>query len=325
MAQRKRLSLCFGTVLLAAIGAVFLSLAVGRYPITWSGLWNDPYMAGIFVQLRMARTGMALLAGVTLGIAGSVYQTVFQNPLAAPDIIGVASGASAGAAAAILFFGGGTVAVTLMAFAGGSAAVLTALLLAAVARDRGIANLVLSGIVVSALAQSLLMLMKLTADPERELSSIEFWTMGSFADITAGKALGVVPWILAGLAGLFLLRRQILLLGLPEEDARMLGCPVRWMRPAVLLLATLATGAVIAVTGLISFIGLLAPHIARLLTGSSRFSTTVLSGLCGGVLLLLSDVLARSLGGGEIPVSIITSLMGAPFLFWLMCRKGRGL
>lgn len=320
MREEKRVGVCILAALALLAGEAVLSLLVGRYPITWQGLWNDPYVAHVFITLRLARTLMVLLAGFALGVAGSVYQTVFRNPLAAPDIIGVASGASAGAAAGILFFGGGSVLTALWAFGGGFAAVLAALALSAAARERGIANLVLSGIVVNALAQAVLMLMKLTADPEKELASIEFWTMGSFADVTMDKVLGTAPWILAGLAGLFLLRRQILLLGLEEEDARTLGVSVGAVRTGVLLLATLVTGAVISVTGLISFVGLLAPHTARLLTRSSRFSTTVLSGLCGGVLLLLADVLARSVGSSEIPISIITSLLGAPFLFWMMCR-----
>ena len=308
MERTKRLGALFAAALVLAAAAFLFSLSVGRYPITWAGLWGDPYTAHVFFTLRLPRTCMALSAGFALGVAGSVYQCVFQNPLASPDIIGVASGASAGAAA-------------LWAFAGGFLAVLTALTLSALASRRNIANLVLSGIVVNALAQSVLMLMKLAADPEKELASIEFWTMGSFADITLSKLLGALPWILLGLTGLFALSRQIVLLGLEEDDARMLGVPVKYMRPAILMLATLVTGAVISVTGLIAFIGLLAPHIARLLTRSSRFSTTVLAGLCGGILLLLSDVLARSIGDSEVPISIITSLLGAPFLFWLMCRK----
>lgn len=265
---------------------------------------------------------MAMLAGFALGVAGSVYQAVFQNPLAAPDIIGVSSGASVGAAGAILLFGGGVVLTALMAFAGGMAAVLTVLALAGFARRQGITGIVLAGIAVNALTQALLMLLKLTADPEKQLAAIEFWTMGSFADVTLTKLLGVLPLTMAGLAGLFVLHRQILLLGLGEDEARMLGVSVKSMRRAVLLLATLVTGAVVSVTGLISFIGLLAPHIARLLMHSSRFSSTILAGVTGSVLLLCADILARSIGSSEIPVSIITSLLGAPFLFWLMCRKG---
>lgn len=308
---------------LVLTGAAFAaSLAVGRYPIDWAQLMADGMDRRVFLTLRLPRTCMALLAGFALGVAGSVYQAVFQNPLAAPDIIGVSSGASVGAAAVILLFGGGVVLTALLAFAGGMAAVLVVLSLAGFARRQGVTGIVLAGIAVNALTESLLMLMKLTADPEKQLAAIEFWTMGSFADVTLQKLCGVLPLAVIGLAGLFLLHRQILLLGLSEDEARMLGVPVGMMRRVVLLLATLVTGVVVSVTGLISFIGLLAPHIARLLARSSRFSTTVLSGIVGGALLLCADILARSIGSSEIPVSIITSLLGAPFLFWLMCKRG---
>ncbi len=322
MKRSGTIRLYFAAALVLTGAAFAASLAVGRYPIDWAQLMADGMDRRVFLTLRLPRTCMALLAGFALGVAGSVYQAVFQNPLAAPDIIGVSSGASVGAAAAILLFGGGVVLTALLAFAGGMAAVLVVLSLAGFARRQGVTGIVLAGIAVNALTESLLMLMKLTADPEKQLAAIEFWTMGSFADVTLQKLCGVLPLAVIGLAGLFLLHRQILLLGLSEDEARMLGVPVGMMRRVVLLLATLVTGVVVSVTGLISFIGLLAPHIARLLARSSRFSTTVLSGIVGGALLLCADILARSIGSSEIPVSIITSLLGAPFLFWLMCKRG---
>ena len=322
MKARKTLVLYFTAALVVTGAAFAASLAVGRYPIDWTQLAVDGMDRRVFLTLRLPRTVMALTAGFALGIAGSVYQTVFQNPLASPDIIGVSSGASAGAAAAILLFGGGVTLTALLAFGGGMAAVAAVLAFARFARQRGVAGIVLAGIAVNALTQSLLMLMKLTADPEKQLAAIEFWTMGSFADVTLPKLAGVLPLVTVGLVCLFLLNRQILLLGLGEEEARMLGVPTGAMRCAVLLLATLVTGAVVSATGLIAFIGLLAPHIARLLTRSSRFSTTVLAGLAGAVLLLAADVLARSVGSSEVPVSIVTSLLGAPFLLHLMFRRG---
>lgn len=322
MKRSETIRLYFAAALVLTGAAFAASLAVGRYPIDWAQLMADGMDRRVFLTLRLPRTCMALLAGFALGVAGSVYQAVFQNPLAAPDIIGVSSGASVGAAAAILLFGGGVVLTALLAFAGGMAAVLVVLSLAGFARRQGVTGIVLAGIAVNALTESLLMLMKLTADPEKQLAAIEFWTMGSFADVTLQKLCGVLPLAVIGLAGLFLLHRQILLLSLSEDEARMLGVPVGMMRRVVLLLATLVTGVVVSVTGLISFIGLLAPHIARLLARSSRFSTTVLSGIVGGALLLCADILARSIGSSEIPVSIITSLLGAPFLFWLMCKRG---
>ena len=317
-----------GILIAAAIvmaAAVGLSLAVGRDPIEWSSALDAGTMNGrVFLTLRLPRSLMALIAGFALGAAGSVYQGVFRNPLAAPDVIGAASGASAGAATAILFLGGGMLATALCAFAGGMAAVIAALALSALARRRSAVTLLLSGIVVNALFQSGLMLLKTAADPERELAAIEYWIMGSFAGVTLRKFLGALPWIALGLAGIFLLQRQIQLLGLEDDEARMLGVPVARMRALALGAATLAVSAAISITGLISFVGLLPPHIARLLTRQSRASTTALAGMLGGALMLLADVLARSLAASEIPVSVITSILGAPVLFWLVCRRRGG-
>lgn len=306
--------------LLFAGGAFAASLLVGRYPIDWSALADPAGMdRRVFLTLRLPRACMGLLAGFGLGASGSVYQTVLHNPLAAPDVIGVASGASVGAAAAILLGCGGSL-TALLAFGGGLLAVGAALAGAGLSRRRDILSIVLAGIAVNALAQAVLMLLKLTADPEKELAAIEFWTMGSLADMTPDKLAGALPWAAAGLAGLALLRRPVLLLGLPDDEARMLGVPVTGMRRAALALATLVTGAVVSVTGLIAFVGLLAPHIAALLRRGGR-PGMLLSGLTGAGLLLAADVLARSLAASEVPVSVVTSLLGAPFLFWLLCRR----
>ena len=198
MKARKTLVLYFTAALVVTGAAFAASLAVGRYPIDWTQLAADGMDRRVFLTLRLPRTVMALMAGFALGIAGSVYQTVFQNPLASPDIIGVSSGASAGAAAAILLFGGGVTLTALLAFGGGMAAVAAVLALARFARQRGVAGIVLAGIAVNALTQSLLMLMKLTADPEKQLAAIEFWTMGSFADVTLQKLGGVTPLLSPG-------------------------------------------------------------------------------------------------------------------------------
>ena len=318
-ARQVRRRMAASLMLLAA--AFVLSLLVGRYDIRWREIFRDTMDARVFFQLRLPRTLMALCAGAGLGIAGSVYQAVFHNPLAAPDVMGVASGASAGAAAAIVLLGGGTGRTALCAFGGGVAAVLVALAAAGPSRGRGRLGIVLAGIAVNALAQALLMLLKLTADPERQLPAIEFWTMGSLADVTMDRLCGVLPLIAVALAGLLALHRVILLLALGDDDAQMLGLHVDGALAVVLLLATLATSAIVSVTGLIAFAGLIAPHLARLLTGSQRRSTTVLSGILGALLLLAADVLARSVADAEIPVSVVLSLLGAPFLLGLMRGK----
>ena len=305
-------------------GAVFwLSLCTGRYPLTFSALFSgDPGAVNVFFTLRLPRTVMAFTAGFGLGAAGMVYQLIFKNPLASPDIIGVSSGASAGAASAILFFHASAAGITAFAFAGGLAAVFLSLGLSFLSDRRSISTMVLSGIAVSALAQAFLMTLKFTADPERELASIEYWIMGSLGSVTA-KSLPLPVVITAlGVTVLAVFFRQILMLSLDEDEAQSLGVPVALLRLLALTVATLIVAAIVSVTGLISFTGLLAPHTARLLTKDSRVPAFFLSGILGGALLLASDIIARSAASGEMPVSILTSAHGAPFLLWLIFKGG---
>lgn len=311
-----------GAVLLALLAAV--SLTVGKYPLSLEALLSgDAMQLRVFRTLRLSRTAVGVAGGFALGVAGFVYQTVFRNPLASPDVIGVSSGASAGAAAGILFFGGAA-AITASAFAGALLAVLTALGLSALDRGGRNGTIVLAGIAVHALAQTVLMCLKLTADPEKELASIEYWIMGSLNGISLHRLGGNLGLCLACAGALFLLHRQVILLSTREGEARMLGVPVDALRLVVLLTATLAVASVVSLTGLISFVGLLAPHSARLLTADNRPGTMLLSGLLGGALLCGADILARSVAAAELPVSIFTSLLGAPFLIWLILRERRG-
>ena len=273
----------------------------------------------VFWTLRCSRTVVGVIGGFALGAAGFVYQTVFRNPLASPDIIGVSSGASAGAAAGILFLSG-TAAVTFSAFAGALLAVILALALSALDKSGRNSTIVLAGIAVHSLAQTILMALKLTADPERELASIEYWIMGSLNGISLYSLGGNILLCLLGLTALFLLHRQVILLSAEEGEARMLGVNVGVLRLIVLLVATLVVSSVVSLSGLISFVGLLAPHGARLMTKHNRISTMQLSGLLGGILLCAADILARSAAATELPVSIFTNLLGAPFLIFLIVR-----
>ena len=335
MNNRKRTALCLLGAALCVFMAFGAALALGRYPITPAALLAGDAMAvRTFTVLRLPRAVMALIGGFGLGVAGFVYQTVFRNPLASPDIIGVSSGASVGAAFAILFVSSGALSTTVCAFAGGLAAVFLSLGLAAAAPGRSKMSLVLAGIAVHALAQklltrqnnlsqSLLMLLKLTADPEKELASIEYWIMGSLAAVTRSRVWFPVPVVLVCCAAIFALHRQALLLSIEEGEARLLGVRVGAMRLLLLTLATMTVAAVVSVTGLISFVGLLAPHSARLLAGHNRRSACLLSGLLGSALLLAADTLAKTAASTELPVSIFTSLLGVPFLLYLILRPGR--
>lgn len=299
------------------------SLFVGKYPLSIQQLMDGNELQWrVFRTLRTSRTFVGAIGGFALGTAGFVYQTVFRNPLASPDIIGVSSGASAGAAAGILFLSRAT-AVTASSFLGALLAVALVLGLSALDRNGSKNTIVLSGIAVHSLAQTVLMCLKLTADPERQLASIEYWIMGSLNGINS-YSMGVNLLLCAlCLAVLFPLHRQIILLSGEEGEARMLGVSVGKLRLFVLLAATLTVSCVVSLTGLISFIGLLAPHGARLLTKDNRPGTMLLAGLLGASLLMAADILARSAASTELPVSIFTSLLGAPFLIFLIYRKTR--
>ena len=300
-----------------------VSLFVGKYPLSFAKLLaGDALQMRVFLTLRLSRTLVGILGGFALGIAGFVYQTVFRNPLASPDIIGVSSGASAGAAAGILFLSGAA-AVTVSAFAGALLAIFLSLALSALDRNGKHSTIVLAGIAVHAIAQTVLMCLKLTADPEKELASIEYWIMGSLNGISAYSIVGNLIGCTVCVVCLLILHRQVILLSAEEGEARMLGVNVTALRVLILIVATLSVASVVSLTGLISFVGLLAPHGARLLTKSNRFGTMLLSGLLGGALLCGADMLARSVALAELPVSIFTSLLGAPFLIVLIFRGRR--
>lgn len=319
-AKAERLCLLGGILLLLFAAA---GLFIGKYPLTLEKLLaGDEMQWRVFLTLRLGRVLTAAVGGFALGVCGFVFQTVFRNPLASPDIIGVSSGASAGAAAGILFFSGAA-AVTGMAFMGALLAVAAAIGLSYLDRGGKNSTIVLAGIAVQALAQTALMCLKLTADPERELASIEYWMMGSLSGVSLYSIGGNLLLAMLCTAVLFLLHRQILVLSAEEGEARMLGVSVGTVRLAVLMTATLAVAAVISLTGLISFIGLLAPHTARMLTGDHRPKTMLLAGFCGGILLVCADIFARSAAASELPVSIFTSLLGAPFLIYLIVRGRR--
>lgn len=301
------------------------SLFVGKYPLSLELLLaRDPLQLQVFFTLRLSRTIIGLIGGFSLGVAGFIYQTIFRNPLASPDIIGVSSGASAGAAAGILFLSSAT-GVTISAFAGSLIAMIFSLALSKLDRTGRNSTIVLAGISVHAFTQTILMFLKLSADPERELASIEYWLMGSLNSVNSHTFKGPLLLCIFSLVLLFLLHRQVLLLSAEEGEAKMLGVHVPQLRFVILFISTLIVASIISLTGLISFVGLLAPHVARLLSKNNRIGTMLLSGLTGGILLCCSDILARSITATELPISIFTSLLGAPFLVYLIVQERRAL
>lgn len=315
------------TVFAALTGAAFLiSLFVGQYSMHFTDMGDPSSMSfRVFFNLRLPRTVMAVLAGAGLALAGYVFQTLFSNPIAAPDIIGLSSGASTGAACMILLAGSHTLLTAGGAMLGGFAAVLLTIGLAKHAGAERTSSFLLAGIAVNAVAQALLMLLKRSADPERQLASIEYWIMGSLASVSLSQVVPAAILTLMGMIPLILLSKTITLLSLHTDEAQMLGIPVSAMRVIVLILTTLVVTSITCITGLISFIGLIAPHAARLLQKTNNRRTMLLSMLIGALLVLVSDCIARSWGYSEIPISILTSLIGAPYLVRLLWKGGHVL
>ena len=300
------------------------SVITGQYPLTLKSLLSGDTMSiMVFKRLRLPRALMGVIGGFGLSISGYIYQLIFKNPLASPDIVGVSSGASVGAALAIVAVSASVPVISISAFIGAVTALIITLLTAYLVPGRNSYTIVLAGIAIHSVAQTILMFLKLAADPEKQLASIEYWIMGSLNGISSDSL--AIPFLttLAGFIIMALLYRQILILSTSEEEAVSLGVHVTSLRFIILMLATLVVSSIICVTGLISFIGLIAPHIARLLTKRNDIFTYITSGFTGAILLTLADILARSVSTSELPVSIFTSLIGAPLLIILLIRANK--
>ncbi len=317
-------------ILLSAIQVLLLlavlvwSVITGQYPLTLKGLLSGDTMSiMVFKRLRLPRALMGVIGGFGLSISGFIYQLIFKNPLASPDIVGVSSGASAGAALAIVAVSASVPVISISAFIGAVTALIITLLTAYLIPGRNSYTIVLAGIAIHSVAQTILMFLKLAADPEKQLASIEYWIMGSLNGISRDSL--AIPFLttLAGFIIMAMLYRQVLILSTSEEEAVSLGVNVTILRFIILMLATLVVSSIICVTGLISFIGLIAPHIARLLTKRNDIFTYITSGFTGAILLTLADILARSVSSSELPVSIFTSLLGAPLLIILLIRANK--
>lgn len=317
-------------ILLSAIQVLLLlavlvwSVITGQYPLTLKSLLSGDTMSiMVFKRLRLPRALMGVIGGFGLSISGYIYQLIFKNPLASPDIVGVSSGASAGAALAIVAVSASVTVISISAFIGAVTALIITLLTAYLVPGRNSYTIVLAGIAIHSVAQTILMFLKLAADPEKQLASIEYWIMGSLNGISRDSL--AIPFLttLAGFIIMAMLYRQVLILSTSEEEAVSLGVNVAILRFIILMLATLVVSSIICVTGLISFIGLIAPHIARLLTKRNDIFTYITSGFTGAILLTLADILARSVSSSELPVSIFTSLLGAPLLIILLIRANK--
>ena len=269
-------------------------------------------MENIVLNVRLPRVLLAIIAGAGLAMSGAAFQALFANPLAAPDTLGVATGASFGAVLGILW-GWNGMGIQLMSLATGLSAVFFVIVISRVRNTSSILMIILSGMVVGALFSALVSLVKYAADPQDVLPSITFWMMG---------ALTGTPMVLLGMLVLWLLRWRLNVTTLPTDEAASLGIPVRRIRAGVIIAATMITASVVSMCGLIGWVGLLVPHAARMVFGANNRFVLPASMVMGALFMLVIDTVARTATQSEIPVSILTAVVGAPFFIYLLRRTG---
>lgn len=320
----------------AAVVILFLySFTIGAYPIPVATVvsvflsqlnlterhWSDAVEL-VVLDVRGPRIGAALLVGGALAAAGATYQNLFRNPLVSPGVLGVSAGAGFGAALGIVLNLPGT-AIQGLAFLSGLLAVAVAVWLARSLERHAMLVLVVAGLVVSAFFQALISLIKVVADPLNQLPAITFWLLGGLHRMTATSFLtALVPIALASLV-LYALRWQVNTMAAGEDEARAMGVDVPKVRLLLILAATLMTAACVSISGIVGWVGLLIPHIVRMIVGPSFPAVLPLAALIGGGFLLGVDNLARIPGTSEIPLGILTALIGAPFFALVLARSRR--
>ncbi len=322
-----------GLLSVGLLCGVVLAVCVGKYPVTpkeslrilFSVVFRQPVTASgmtvnVVLGLRIPRILASVFVGGALSVAGAAYQGIFQNPLVSPDFLGVSSGACVGAAFAILM-SLTTVFISLFAFIGGILAFMLTISLPALLRNRSNTVLVLAGIIVGSALSSLLGFIKYTADPDTQLASITYWTMGSFAYVSLRDLAFLIPLLIVPMTILILMAWWIDVLSMGEEEARTLGADVTKMRGIVILCSTLLTAGSVCIAGTISWVGLIVPHFARMVVGSGNRRLIPFSALLGGFFMLLVDTLTRIIGVSEMPVSIMTGVLGSFFFYWLIWRQ----
>jgi iron complex transport system permease protein len=318
------------------VAGLLLAFIVGRYPIAVADLFEvivaklagrAPNVAGavenVIWQVRGPRVLAAALVGAALAVAGTAFQGLFRNPLVSPDILGASSGAALGAVLGI-YFSLGVFAIQTFAFVGGLFAVAAVYLIGSAVRARDpVLVLVLTGVVIGSLLGAGVGLVKYLADPYNQLPAMTFWLLGSLSATNAADLVPLFGPVLLGTLVLFLLRWRMNAMSLPDEEARSLGLPTGPLRIVIVAAATLVTSASVATAGVIGWVGLVVPHLARTLVGPDFAKLIPAAALLGGGFLLVIDTLARTVAAVEIPLGILTALVGTPFFIWLLASVSR--
>src|SRR6476660_6646997 len=318
------------------IAGLLLALTVGRYPVGLGDLVNvlfskvlglradvPPAVESVILQVRGPRVIAAMLVGAALAVAGTAFQGLFRNPLVSPDILGASSGAALGAVVGI-YLSLGVFAIQAVAFVGGLIAVGIVYVIGASVRSRDpILVLVLTGVVVGSLVSAGVGLVKYLADPYNQLPAMTFWLLGSLAATGVADLVPLFGPVALGTLVLVALRWRMNVMSLPDEEARALGLPTGPLRIVIVAAATLVTSASVATAGIIGWVGLVVPHIARTLVGPDFARLIPAAALLGGGFLLVIDTLARTAAAVEIPVGILSAFVAAPFFIWLLASVSK--
>jgi len=320
-------------MLMLLIASFLVSLSIGAYHIPITDIFTSLFqsisgmrkgtaaittMETALYEIRIPRIILAIAVGMSLAGSGVSLQALFRNPLIDPFILGVSAGAALGAALSLAFLP--HIPVQIASFVCGLSAVTLALFLARSRREVPVLSLILAGIVVSSLFSAGIAVIQLMVDPYR-LGSIIFWLMGSLTNASWKVIVSVVPLMVFGLVLLHLMRWRLNILSMGEEEARALGMNAACYRTIIIVIASLLTALSVSVCGIIGWVGLMVPHMARLIVGSEHKRLVPFTILSGGIFMLWVDTLARGLTDFEIPVGIITSLCGAPFFMFLLKRS----
>lgn len=316
--------------MLVLVAGVLVAFTVGRTPMALTDLWAvltggaSNTLQTVVWQIRAPRIAAAVAVGAALSVAGASFQGLFRNPLVSPDILGASAGAALGALIGI-YFSLGIAGIQIAAFAGGLLAVgLVYSVGATVRQSDPVLVLLLAGVVIGSLLGAGIGLVKTLADPYNQLPAMTFWLLGSLSGAHANDLPALLIPVALGLVVLLLLRWRLDVMSLPEEEARALGARTTVLRLAIVAAATLITAASVAAAGIVGWVGLVVPHLARFLVGPSFVRLLPASALLGGGFLLLIDTLARSMATVEVPLGILTALIGSPFFIVLLRRAQRG-
>ncbi|MDD2556612.1 MAG: iron ABC transporter permease [Syntrophaceticus sp.] len=333
MEQSKRNTFIIIGLGVLLIITIIISFQLGRYPIPtkevlgialsklfpFEPFWTDR-VEMVLINIRLPRIVLACLVGCCLSAAGAAYQGVFQNPMAAPDILGASAGAAFGAALAIYNYGSNLM-LTISAFFFSLLTVSLVYLISRRVKGNRILGLILSGIIVGSLFSAATSFIKLVADPNEQLPAITYWLMGSLAGAKIGDIKFVIIPMFVGLVPLILLRWRMNVLTMGDDEAKTMGVNTNQIRFIVIICSTLVTAASVSVSGMIGWVGLVIPHLSRKLVGNNYNHLMPASILFGAIFLLLVDNVSRNLLTTEIPLGILTAFIGAPFFIYLITRE----